>query len=372
MDPTSDIGEWRTQRRMEMLQRRAAIGAEDRHAWNSAITQLLIDGFPCLEGMVISFCWPFRGEFDARYAMRHFRDRGAVTALPVVVRKDAPLEFRVWTPQVATAPGVFGLPVPQATPIARPDALLIPPVGFGSHGFRLGYGGGYFDRTLAGMAPQPLKIGVAFEVSRMPTIHPQPHDVPMDFIVTERGIHRVTPSGLELLSDIREVRRTVSALSRDRSRAHGRAEPRQASESQVAMSRTELVSLLNTLLEAERAGAKVAAAYMSGYEAGTRLWLRLNVVQRDESVNCATLMTLIRGLGATPSRATGGFLQKALAVQGLDARLDFLNRGQNWVVQIIRSALPRIDDPIVKSSLKRMLISHVVNIDRCSRLISGK
>jgi hypothetical protein len=239
-------------------------------------------------------------------------------------------------------------------------------VGFGSQGYRLGYGGGYFDRTLAEMTPQPLKIGVAFEVSRMPTIHPQPHDVPMDFIVTERGIHHVTKTGLVCIDDLREVQRIVAALSGERSRAGGAG----AQRSEVRpMSVIELVSLLNTLLEAERAGAKAIAAYMAEYEAGTRLWLRLNTVQRDEAMNCSVLIDLVRGLGAKPSSAVGGFLYKALAVRGDDERLAFLNRGQNWVVQLIRRSLPRVGDPIVKAALRDMLVCHVMNIDRCERLI---
>ena len=115
-----------------------------------------------------------------------------------MVAKKAPQQFHEWWPGVAMVPGVFDLPVPQGTRVMTPDALLIPPVGFGPRGYRLGYGGGYFDRTLAAMTPQPIKIAIAFEVSRMQTIQPQPHDIPMDFIATERGVHRaivVDPSG---------------------------------------------------------------------------------------------------------------------------------------------------------------------------------
>jgi len=86
-----------------------------------------------------------------------------------------------------------------------PDALLIPMVGFDARGYRLGHGGGYFDRTLAALAPPPLKIGIAFELSRMATIRPQDHDIPMDFVVTEAGIHAVTSAGLELVTDSRRL-----------------------------------------------------------------------------------------------------------------------------------------------------------------------
>ena len=85
------------------------------------------------------------------------------------------------------------MPIPQTEAVV-PDVLLMPPVGFDADGYRLGYGGGFFDRTLAAAAPHPLKIGLAREASRIDTIHPQPHDVPMDFVVTERGIHECATS----------------------------------------------------------------------------------------------------------------------------------------------------------------------------------
>jgi 5,10-methenyltetrahydrofolate synthetase len=205
METREDIAEWRKARRAELLARRQSIAPDDRRIWNDAITRFLIERFPFLRHMTIGFCWPFKGEFDARFAIRHFRDGGARAALPVVVTKDAPLQFREWWPGAATSPGVFGLPVPQATEVVSPDALLIPPVGFAPDGYRLGYGGGYFDRTLASMSPQPLKMAVAFEVSGMPTIHPQRHDIRMDFIVTEQGIHHVGAAGLTLIDDPAKV-----------------------------------------------------------------------------------------------------------------------------------------------------------------------
>jgi 5,10-methenyltetrahydrofolate synthetase len=91
--------------------------------------------------------------------------------------------------------------VPEGTEVLAPQALLIPPLGFDARGYRLGYGGGYLDRTLAALPEQPLKIGVAFELSRMATIRPQGHDIAMDFIVTELGLYRVTPHGLARVDD---------------------------------------------------------------------------------------------------------------------------------------------------------------------------
>lgn len=219
MNVPDDIKQWRKARRAELLARRLAVAPAQRRQWNDAITQWLLAGFPLLQWMVVGSYWPFQGEFDPRYALRRWRESGARAALPEVTQKGMPLQFRAWWPGVPMISGVFGLPVPQATALLRPQALLIPPLGFDAHGYRLGYGGGYFDRTLAALDPQPLKIGVAFELSRMETIHPQPHDVPMDFIVTEAGIHRVSETGLARIDDPRAAAEHAGRIILERERA---------------------------------------------------------------------------------------------------------------------------------------------------------
>ena len=191
-----DLVEWRKALRKEMIERRKAVPLEEQRAANERIGNLLLEGFPSLAGATIGFYWPFNAEVDPRVALHRLRERGAVTALPVVVAKASPLEFREWYPGVETDPGVFNLPVPRS-PKVVPDVVLMPPVGVDTRGYRLGYGGGYFDRTLASLSPQPLKIGLAREVSRIETIHPQPWDIPMDFVITERGIH--VAEGMRLL-----------------------------------------------------------------------------------------------------------------------------------------------------------------------------
>lgn len=201
MSVPQDLKQWRKSMREELLRKRAAVPRETHHAWNEAMTGFLVSGFPMLKRMTVSLYWPFQGEFDPRFAIRLFRESGAVAALPVVVEKRAPLQFREWWPGVATSKGVFDLPVPEGTRVVVPQASLIPPVGFDRRGYRLGYGGGYFDRTLAAITPQPLKIGVAFELSKLDTIYPQAYDIPLDFIVTERCIYHNAPDGLRPLAD---------------------------------------------------------------------------------------------------------------------------------------------------------------------------
>ena len=202
-----DLTLWRRAQRADLLARRMAVQAHQHRLWNDAITAQLLDGFPSLKKSMVGFYWPFKAEFDPRFAIHQLRLSGARTALPVVLQKHAPLEFRAWWPSAQMTKGVFELPIPDGTEVVWPDALLIPPVGFDAQGYRLGYGGGYFDRTLATMSPQPLKIGVAFELSRMRTIRPQPYDIPMDFIVTEAGIHRVDQQRLRIIAPWQPKRR---------------------------------------------------------------------------------------------------------------------------------------------------------------------
>lgn len=382
MTHPQNLADWRRRKRAEFIARRESLPLETRRRADQRITELLVCGFTLLERMTIGFCWPYRGEFDSRFAVRRFRERGARTALPVVVARNQPLEFRLWWPGVPTTPGVFGLPVPLGTGTVVPDALLIPPVGFDARGYRLGYGGGYFDRTLAVCDPQPLKIGVGYECARLDSIYPQSHDISMDFIVTEAGVHHVTPGGLALIEDLTVLARrveeicTARALPRLTQEAHGDLNLAASSGSEnpetarpVEPSREELLTLLNTLLEAERAGAKVIHAYLEDFESDPQAWALLRSVQRDEAENCAVLADLIRHLGGTPSAATGAFLEKALAVKDSRKRLEFLNRGQEWVARRIGAALPKIADPRVKSALQAMYDSHLANIDRCASLL---
>ena len=195
----SEVRLWRDARRSEMLSARCAVPTAQRRQWDQVITQRMQTQFPALGGMVVGGYWPFRGEFDPRFLLRLLRHDGSRVALPVVVLKNAPLQFREWWPGAPMVKTVLGLPMPDGTELLTPQALLIPPVGFDEQGYRLGYGGGYFDRTLAAMNPQALKIGVAFELSRMPTIRPQSHDIAMDFIVTENGLYSVVDGGLVLV-----------------------------------------------------------------------------------------------------------------------------------------------------------------------------
>ena len=204
----NNLVEWRKNQRAELMARREAVAAEDHRRWSTAISTALEQGFPALRKGVGGFCGPHRGEYDHRPEMDFFREHGATLALPEVVNEvvnetqdnSAPLRFRKWWPQAPMKTGAYAIPVPDNTQLLTPNALIMPMIGFDQQGYRLGYGGGYFDRTLAAIKPRPLAIGVAFEILRLDSIHPQPHDIAMDFVVTEAGIYRVTTDNLQLIS----------------------------------------------------------------------------------------------------------------------------------------------------------------------------
>jgi 5,10-methenyltetrahydrofolate synthetase len=216
MDGLMDIKQWRKQQREQLLAARNQISREQHFEWTQIITALIIDSFPLHLWTTTGFYWPFQGEFDPRFVVKKLRDLLLTVALPDVVEKKAPLQFRQWWVGAPMSKGIYDLPVPDNTPIVIPNVVLIPPIGFDEQGYRLGYGGGYFDRTLASMAAQPLKVGVAFELSRIPTIHPQPYDIPMDFIVTPLGVHMVRDGKLEKLTDAQ----TILKLATQRMQEH--------------------------------------------------------------------------------------------------------------------------------------------------------
>lgn len=140
-------------------------------------------------GRRVAFYWPMRGEPDLRPLVRTLLGRGVAAALPVVVEPERPLEFWAWHPAARMRrQEVWGIPVPAERNPVRPDVLLIPLIGFDRDCHRLGHGGGYYDRTLAILDPRPFAVGVGAAHGEIETIYPQPHDVAMDAIVTEREI----------------------------------------------------------------------------------------------------------------------------------------------------------------------------------------
>jgi 5-formyltetrahydrofolate cyclo-ligase len=186
----AEIKAWRRSERQRLLALRTGVSPRQRHEWGRKIEARLHSLLNEQPGIVLGVYWPFQAEFDPRRLIDWFIAQGSAVALPAVVDKKGPLEYRAWRPGEPLVDGVWNIPVPQQRNIVIPRAVLAPLVGFDRQCYRLGYGGGYFDRTLAALAPRPWAIGVGFELSQIETIYPQPFDIPMDIVVTESQIRR--------------------------------------------------------------------------------------------------------------------------------------------------------------------------------------
>lgn len=196
-----ELKSWRRAERQRLIAAREGLDRPTLERFRRRIDTHLERSFPGLAAARLAFCWPVRGEYDARPLVETLRERGAVTALPVVVGPGQPLVFREWHPGVALGSGPLGIPFPLHSETVIPSVVLVPMNGWDDAGYRLGYGAGFFDRTLASLAPKPVAIGVSYELARMKSIHPQSWDVPMDWVVTERGVYRRDPDGLAFLGE---------------------------------------------------------------------------------------------------------------------------------------------------------------------------
>ena len=195
-----DVARWRASERTRLRAERQALSVRGRAAVGRALAEhlreLLFTRFDRAQGRVVSAYWPIKGEPDLRPLMADLHAAGVTLALPLVEHRAAPLVFRRWTPDTIMVLGSWNIPVPPPEADAlTPDITLAPLVGWDSAGFRLGYGGGYFDRTLAALTRRPFTIGIGFHSAYLTTIFPQPHDIPLDVILTQEGVQvsRQTP-----------------------------------------------------------------------------------------------------------------------------------------------------------------------------------
>lgn len=188
--------EFRRALRRKLIGMRQALSASECERLSTLLRNHLRDDFPQLAGMRVAFCWPVRNEPDLRPLIVAWITAGRPgfsALLPVVLDNGAALAFRAWSPTSRLVEDRHGIPTPTEGEFLEPEALLLPVNGFDSAGYRIGYGGGYFDRTLAAMTPRPLAIGVGFELARVDSIHPEDHDQRLDAIVTEAGSYRPAP-----------------------------------------------------------------------------------------------------------------------------------------------------------------------------------
>lgn len=189
-----DVKRWRKAERERLIAERLAMKSDVRRAHGERIAATLAEIVGDPSGLTVSAYWPFRGEPDLRGFLESVSTRGGRPALPIVVEKARPLVFRAWRPGEPLERGVWNIPVPAGGEEVVPDVVIAPVVGFDPSCYRLGYGGGFFDRTLAALPRKPRVIGVGYAGQAIPTIYPQSHDIPMDIVVTEEGIS--TPARL--------------------------------------------------------------------------------------------------------------------------------------------------------------------------------
>ena len=200
--------------RQALLGARQAMLPAARAAADAALDAQLRACLNGIAGGVLGFYWPIQAEFDARPAVAEWlagshdlddarrNERPGIrrAVLPVVISKNQPLRFREWTPATTMQSAGFGTFVPSSGEWLTPTVLLIPLVGFDAAGYRLGYGGGFYDRTLAMLqsmqrtvstatttttpAATPITIGIGYAAGRLASIHPQPHDLKLDALIT--------------------------------------------------------------------------------------------------------------------------------------------------------------------------------------------
>lgn len=173
----------------------ARLAAASNTAQHAALEARLAALIGQLAPRATGFYWPLRGEFDARAAIASWLagDRAREAALPVIAERHAPLDFHRWTPAAPMREGHHGIPEPEAGERVIPDLLLVPCLGFDAEGYRLGYGGGYYDRTLAHWpgAVLPITVGIAWEACHIDdgVLEREAHDLPLDAVVTEAATH---------------------------------------------------------------------------------------------------------------------------------------------------------------------------------------
>lgn len=181
--------------REHSLAAREAMDERERAVASARIRAALAGLLAEIGARRLGFYWPVRGEVDVRETVGAWlaQDTSRAAGLPVVTAPRTAMSFRRWTPGAAMADDAYGIAIPAHDERLHPDCLVLPLVAFDQAGHRLGYGAGYFDRTIAALAAagqRPSLIGLGFERLRCATIHPQPHDAPLDWLITEAGVFR--------------------------------------------------------------------------------------------------------------------------------------------------------------------------------------
>lgn len=188
IETQSDWKAWRREERARLLTARTGLPSATRRELASRVLANLDRLITQRGTRALGIYWPIKREINLLDWAAEFSARRQVPlALPVIAQPRSPLEYWLWRPNAPMTRGVWNIPVPVERSLATPDIIIAPLVGF--HGcWRLGYGGGYFDRTLAAGNPRPVAIGVGFDILETEHFTPRPHDIPMQAVVTESRV----------------------------------------------------------------------------------------------------------------------------------------------------------------------------------------
>ncbi|HTP75228.1 MAG TPA: 5-formyltetrahydrofolate cyclo-ligase [Burkholderiaceae bacterium] len=184
LEPSRDKATLRKQLQAERL------AMSDRHRRAMHLQEVLRVWLLARPDSSIGAYWPIKGEFDALPALYRWSEADSERriGLPVIDRDTRQLRFHVWFPGCPMEEDAYGIPKPKGTEQFEPTLLLVPCVGYGPKGTRLGYGGGFYDRTLAALQPRPMTVGVGYAHGYVPWLIAEPHDVPLDAMLTEDGV----------------------------------------------------------------------------------------------------------------------------------------------------------------------------------------
>lgn len=180
--------------RKEAADRRAALKSQIADL-SLALAQQFLAQVPVPQDAIVSSYWAIGDEADPQFLESELRRRGHRIVMPRVAGRNQPLDFHLWETGAKLVRGGFGLSEPSRDwPKLNPDVLIVPMLAFDRAGYRVGYGAGYYDRTIRGLraAKSVTAAGFAFAVQEFPELPHLAHDEKLDWIVTENGVRRIT------------------------------------------------------------------------------------------------------------------------------------------------------------------------------------